>query len=292
MGREGEGADDDVPYQFLTNLRVRNPLIKQCFSEFIGTFLLIFFVDSAVSYYGLSGQHGDHFAVAFAAGTALYMGVIVGVPIGCGQMNPAVALALASIGKCPWNKVLPFCCAQLLGGFVGTFMAYANNYKAIAILAASNSTSSAFDKTAGFWTTFPGETTSVGAGFFDQLIGTAILLYAIMALIDHKNVKPSPTVIALALIFVLAALIIAMGRNGGDLNPARNFSGRIFAWMAGYPKELIFNGHYWWVVGILGPMLGGVLGSWVYYLLIELHHETSADFTRVSTYELGDVKSS
>lgn len=31
-------------------------------------------------------------------------------------------------------------------------------------------------------------------------------------------------------------------------------------------------GGYWWWIPVAGPMMGGVLGAMIYYLLIELHH--------------------
>lgn len=31
------------------------------------------------------------------------------------------------------------------------------------------------------------------------------------------------------------------------------------------------NNLFWLISGVVGPILGGVLGSWIYYLLIEIH---------------------
>lgn len=31
-------------------------------------------------------------------------------------------------------------------------------------------------------------------------------------------------------------------------------------------------GDYWWWIPVVGPMVGGVLGAMIYYMLIELHH--------------------
>ena len=31
-------------------------------------------------------------------------------------------------------------------------------------------------------------------------------------------------------------------------------------------------GQHWWWVPVLGPFIGGLIGGWLYYLMIELHH--------------------
>lgn len=37
------------------------------------------------------------------------------------------------------------------------------------------------------------------------------------------------------------------------------------------------DGYFWWIGGIVGPLVGGILGAWVYYITIELHHVSDCD---------------
>ena len=48
-------------------------------------------------------------------------------------------------------------------------------------------------------------------------------------------------------------------------NPARDFGPRLFSSLAGW-KEIPFttNGQGWWLVYLLGPIAGGLLGGGIY----------------------------
>jgi hypothetical protein len=34
---------------------------------------------------------------------------------------------------------------------------------------------------------------------------------------------------------------------------------------------------YWLIGGVIGPHVGGIVGAWLYLMLIELHHDTSGE---------------
>jgi len=57
-----------------------------------------------------------------------------------------------------------------------------------------------------------------------------------------------------------------------SINPARDLAPRLFTFLASWGGEVFCAGHFWWWVPIVGPMLGGVLGGWVYDLLVTRHH--------------------
>jgi glycerol uptake facilitator-like aquaporin len=63
------------------------------------------------------------------------------------------------------------------------------------------------------------------------------------------------------------------GYNSGyAINPARDFAPRLFTFLAGWGREVFSAGHHWWWVPIVGPLVGGVLGGWVYDVLIVRYH--------------------
>jgi len=93
-------------------------------AEFFGTALMIVFgvgVHSDVVLNGTKYHGSGHlFAIttwAFGITVALY--VFGGVCI-----NPAMTVAQAILGRLPWNQVVPYCVAELAGGFCGAVLMY------------------------------------------------------------------------------------------------------------------------------------------------------------------------
>ena len=71
----------------------------------------------------------------------------------------------------------------------------------------------------------------------------------------------------------IGVLHFAFGWNcGTPLNPARDFSPRILTTIAGWGGETFSHAHfgYFWVP-IVACHIGGILGCWIYRLIIENH---------------------
>src|SRR6266446_9840431 len=102
--------------------------------EFFGTMILILFGDGCVATVFLfanigAGNASTPFAnewivIVFGWGLAVMLGIYVAGAISGAHINPAVTLALAVRGRHPWNKVLPYWGAQVLGAFVAALILY------------------------------------------------------------------------------------------------------------------------------------------------------------------------
>ena len=125
-------------------------------------------------------------------------------------------------------------------------------------------------KTAGIWSTYPQDYLSnVPGGLVDQIVGTALLMMAVFAVSDQRNMKlPAPFS---PLLVGLAVLAIGMtyGLNAGyAINPARDLGPRLFTFVAGWGDQ-VFQAHdYWWWVPVVGPCIGAIVGGLIYDLLI------------------------
>lgn len=58
------------------------------------------------------------------------------------------------------------------------------------------------------------------------------------------------------------------GMNGYAINPARDFGPRLFALFMGF-KNNGFETWYIWLVPIIGPIIGGILGAKVFDITIK-----------------------
>ena len=129
-------------------------------------------------------------------------------------------------------------------------------------------------RTYSIFATFPAEyfTSWVGP-FVDQVIGTAFLVGFIFAVIDEFNAPVKANLAPLIIGFIVVAIGMSYGANAGyAINPARDFGPRIFAWIAGWGKIAMpgdygnVNTYFW--IPIVGPLVGGVIGAYVYDVVI------------------------
>jgi glycerol uptake facilitator-like aquaporin len=124
--------------------------------------------------------------------------------------------------------------------------------------------------TAGIWATYPQPFLSVfPGGVIDQIVGTALLVAVICGITDSRN-SPAPAGLAPVIVGLLVLLIGAtFGFNSGyAINPARDFGPRLFTFVAGWGGGVFSAGSGWWWVPIVAPMIGGIIGAYLYDLFI------------------------
>jgi glycerol uptake facilitator protein len=109
--------------------------------------------------------------------------------------------------------------------------------------------------------------------FLDQIVGTAFLVAFVFAVVDEINQPVRANLAPLIIGFIVVAIGLSFGANAGyAINPARDFGPRLFALFAGWGKIALPGDYanistYFWIP-IVGLMLGGVLGAYVYDVAI------------------------
>ncbi|KAG8546583.1 hypothetical protein GDO81_018576 [Engystomops pustulosus] len=225
----------------------------------------------------LSGTAKAQFlSVNMAFGFAVTAGAYICAGVSGAHLNPAVSLSMFLLQKMSGRLMLVYCLAQFLGSFVGASLVFALYFDALHAYSGGNWTVYGPQATAGIFASYPSEHLSVINGLSDQVIATSALMICILAIIDEdNNAAPrglQPFVIGLVVLLVG----LSMGFNCGyPINPARDLAPRIFTSFAGWGLEVFRAGDNWWWVPVLGPMIGGVIGTFLYEILIGIHH--SAD---------------
>ncbi len=191
------------------------------------------------------------------------------------HINPAVTLAFAVRLQFPWKEVGPYIGAQVAGAFVGAAVIFAVYDSAINAANAAQHTPRDGGKalaTFSIFATFPApyfHGSWVGP-LVDQIVGTALLLLLIVALVDKLDMAPVGNMGPLFTGLAVAAVGLSFGANAGyAINPARDFGPRFFAWIAGWGDVALpgsipgaFSWYFW--IPIVGPFVGGVIGVPVY----------------------------
>jgi glycerol uptake facilitator protein len=266
-------------------MRMRATLGGEMLAEFFGTFILILLGDGsvAVAVAGLPGSGRQTLSVdpfgpanwliiAFGWAFAVTFGVYAAGGVSGAHINPAVTLSFAVRRGFPWYKVVPYWLAQVAGGLTGAAVVYATYSGAISWFTNSHHTpkSGSLD-TFAIFATFPAKYWN-GAWpgpFVDQIVGTAILVALIAALIDGRNVAPKGNMSALLIGLVVGAIGLSYGTNAGyAINPARDLGPRLFTYADGwgsiaFPGRFQWFDNYWWIP-IAGPLIGGVVGILLY----------------------------
>jgi len=244
----------------------KNSLLAETAAEFLGTLMLILLGNGVVAMVALFGKgtpgeivHGGFTNITIGWGLAVTMGCYIAGRISGAHLNPAVTIAFAMFRDFSWRKVGPYIAAQTVGAFLAAALVFWN------YLPAFHAADPGLDHTAGIFTTFPAFPNSPGAGFLDQTIGTAILLFMVVALTDERNQPPGANLTPVLVGAVVVAIGMSFGgMHGYAINPARDFGPRLFTVVAGFKNNGLTDGSMVFWVPIVGPILGGIIGAAAY----------------------------
>lgn len=240
---------------------------QEFLAEFLGTMVLILFGCGSVAMVvlfatapAIPGEvvKGGYTNIVLGWGLAVMLGIYVAGTISGAHLNPAVTLAFAVSGRFPWSKCGHYMTAQFAGAFTGAALVFAVFYaKWITFdpeLAGTAGIFSTFPAVPGFW-----------PGFFDQVVGTALLVGLILAVVDKFNAPPGANLAPLVIGLIVVAIGISFGgMNGYAINPARDLGPRLFSVLAGFQNNGLTSGPSVWLPPVLGPFLGGTIGALIY----------------------------
>lgn len=230
--------------------------------ELIGTFVLVLLGDGVVAgnILGKTKEEGTGWvAIALGWGIACTVAVYIAGLFSAAHLNPAVTLAMASIGAFPWKQVPIYILAQLLGAMLAAIVLWLHYYphwaqtKDSSLILASFSTGPAIKHTP--------------SNFLGEALGTAILVIGIMA-IGPSNVASGLAPIIVGLIII--AIGFSLGATTGyAINPARDLGPRIMHAILPIANKGGSDWQYAWIP-VCAPIIGGILGALSYQVLLNL----------------------
>ena len=258
-------------------------LVGACLAEFLGTTLLILLGDGVVAQVSSvkDGSLGGHDAIAWSWGIAVTLGIYVAGRRSGAHLNPAVTVSLAVFEGFAWRKVVPYIGAQVLGAFSGALLVRWNYTETLGHVDPGHTI-----KTQTVFATLPGNGTlpvSEWGALRDQIIGTAVLLLVIRALGDVRNSPPLANMAPFIIGLLIVVIGMALGADAGyAINPARDLGPRVASFITGYGSAFRdqYGGLYWWVP-IIGPLIGGLVGSGLYEAFIRYYLPRDGDDSAV-----------
>lgn len=260
-----------TPESVRDKIHIKEPLLRNLIAEIFGTFLLCFIGLSINAQTHLSkGERNDWINVNVGWGFAIVFSVQAVWNISGGQLNPAVSVMLWTFGKISFLQVLFYSIAQTVGAVLGAAATYLEYYDAFEMYDPMRTVTGP-NATAGIFGSYPSPFLSMAGGFFDQVVGTGMLALCVAIVIDPRNKIPHAAG-PLYLGFAVMMIGTAFGLNVGyPINPARDFGPRLFTLLIYGTSVFAYPNSIWWLIPITAPIVGAVIGSWLYQLLAGSH---------------------
>uniref|UniRef100_A0AAU6SI51 Aquaporin 3 n=1 Tax=Heterorhabditis bacteriophora TaxID=37862 RepID=A0AAU6SI51_HETBA len=254
-------------------LNIGNELYRAALSELFCTAFLLFCGCSVNAQFILSHRRTNEWvAVSVGWGLVLTFAVLMGYRISGAHLNPAVSFFQLSQGKISFLRFIVFVVAQNIGAFFGSFTTFIVYYDAINQFDNGTRYVSGPRATASIFATYPQPHLSTLGGVLDQIAGTAVLCLGIAAVTDRRNRIP-PFLQPAFIGSLLAAIGMFLAMNAGyAVNPARDFGPRLVTLVVGYGWRVFsYRNYKWFWIPILCPMLGALIGAWIYEFFIGFH---------------------
>ncbi|MFY7067615.1 MIP/aquaporin family protein [Nocardiopsis changdeensis] len=240
-------------------------------AEFLGTAILILLGGGVVAGVTLTKSkafNGGWIVITFGWGMAVAMAVYTVGTVSGAHLNPAVTLGLASIGDFDWALVPGYMAAQLVGAFTGAVLVY------LAYLPHWKETGDPATKL-GVFSTAPAVRNPV-ANIITEVIGTAMLVLGVLGIgansghvtqgdVDLSGLFSTGIAPLLVGLLVLAIGLSLGGPTGYAINPARDLGPRLAHAVLPIPGKGSSDWSYAWIP-VVAPLIGGVLGAWVWRL--------------------------
>ncbi|HEY2149953.1 MAG TPA: MIP/aquaporin family protein [Vicinamibacterales bacterium] len=242
-------------------------------AEAFGTAMLILFGDGVVANVLLARSKGENsgwIVITLGLGIAVMVAVYTVGRLSGAHLNPAVTVALASVGAFPWTSVPGYIAAQTVGAIVGAGLVWAMYFPHWAV------TQDADLKLAVFCTG-PAIRRPL-ANFLTETIATAAFVFGLLGIGADAQTLAKPGDINLSVVFssglqplLVGALVLGVGLSFGGptgyaINPARDLGPRIAHSILPIPGKRDSDWGYAWVP-IAGPLVGGIIGAQLFNLL-------------------------
>ncbi|WP_159545792.1 MIP/aquaporin family protein [Streptococcus halichoeri] len=228
--------------------------------ECLGTFILVLLGDGVVSacvLHKTKAQNSGWVTIVLGWAAAVSIAVYVTGFISGAHLNPAVTLALASVGSLPWAQVPIYFLAQMLGAMLGALVLYLHYYPHWQETDDPTTILSCFSTAPAIRHTW--------SNFFGEALGTAILVVTVMAIGPNKLAAGfGPLLVGL----VVAAVGFSLGATTGyAINPARDLGPRLMHQLLPIPNKGNSDWSYAWIP-VFGPLVGGVVGALIFQLIL------------------------
>ena len=228
--------------------------------EFLGSAILLLLGSGVVANVLLresKGREGGWIVIAFGWAMAVFAGVFIAAPHSGAHLNPAVTIALAAMGKFPWELVPGYILAQVAGCATGSALGWLTYKKHFDIPGDGGLKMAAFCTSPAI--------RHYGYNLVSEVIGTFVLVLGVLFIVGPDTKLGALEALPVALL-VLAIGLSLGGPTGYAINPARDLGPRIMYSLLPIRDKQPADWSYAWVP-VLGPVIGALLAVGIFKCL-------------------------
>lgn len=234
--------------------------------EALGTALLIVLGDGVVANVLLTrskGQNSGWIVITTGWALAVTVAVYAANAASGAHLNPAVSIALASLGTFPWASVPGYIAAQFAGASIGAavvWLAYLPHWE---LTLDQDAKRAVFCTAPAVRRTLP--------NLLTEIIGTAVLVLGVLTILTPANLVPNTGFEKGFAPFLVGLLVWSIGLSLGGptgyaINPARDLGPRLAHAVLPVAGKGDSDWAYAWIP-VVGPVIGGLLGAGLYRAL-------------------------
>ena len=228
--------------------------------ELIGTAFLILLGDGVVAnvlLHKTNGHNSGYIVITLGWAMAVFVGVYVSAVQSGAHLNPAITLALATVGKFDWALVPVQIAGQFCGAMLGALLVW------IAYKQHFDETPDVDVKLAVFCNSpaIP----SIPFNLATEIIGTFALVFGVLFITGADAGLRSLDALPVALLVLGIGLSLG-GPTGYAINPARDLGPRIMHFILPIKGKGSSGWGYSWIP-VVGPVIGGILAALVFKML-------------------------
>jgi len=270
-----------------TRIRIKNDLGRALIGEFVGTALLVLVIVSVCAQQIIPRPTMNTLInVNVGVGLGIAFGIAITARVSGGHINPAVSLMFLTFRQLTPIRFVLYSLVQTAGAFVGAAIGYGVYRESIRNFDGGSRQVYGTKATAGIFASYSQPHIGVFSGMIDQIVGTAVFCLIIAHVTDKRNKYPSwpqPYIIGTSFIMIGTAFAY---NAGCPLNPARDLGPRLFTFIIGYGWEVFsFKSYGWFWIPIVGPLIGAVVGAWIYQLAIGIHQPADDEYLAVPAHD-------
>ncbi|KAJ6064562.1 hypothetical protein N7499_013242 [Penicillium canescens] len=247
---------------------------REALAEALAVFVQLttgFCVDLSVT----CANQGNPNTTAWGWGLATMMGIYISGGVSGAHMNPIVTIVLWFYRGFPKRLIPEYFAAQFLAALCAGLCAYGIYYQSITNYLILNADSSIINS---FVTNQREAWIGPATAFFNEFIGTTVLLVTVLALGDDQNAPPGAGMNSLVVGLVISCLSMTFGyQTGAAFNPARDFGPRLALLAVGFPSTM-FTNPYWFYGPWAGALSGGFFGAFLYDFFIFTGGESPVNY--------------
>lgn len=227
-------------------------------SELIGTALMLLFGGGVVANVLLEKSKGIQagwIVITLGWAIAVFIGVYSSVHLGgAGHLNPAVSIAMLSLGKIAAADLPYYISAQFAGAMIGATLVWLVYHPHFAITNNADFKLGVFCNAPAVRNTIP--------NLIAEIIGTFAFIFGVLCISPAAATMGSLDALPVSLLVLGIGLSLG-GPTGYAINPARDLGPRIMHFLLPIAGKRDSDWSYSWIP-VVGPIIGAMLAALLY----------------------------